>query len=184
MSSTTRRHLASAKTTAVRDDELARKAALAVAGFMTGFLALNTYWGLGGTAGVAWVLGCDCTVPLAAVWVQEAAIMVGIGIVLGRAGIWRNALPHWIFGVGIWAMTATFAAVALLNLLGDNTAQARLLFAPTGLTLSVLCAVVAGARASGASADVSKTSPISSELIEGSPASNDLNTCTTAGPGF
>lgn len=146
MSSTTRTHLASAAPTAVRDDELARKAALAVAGFMTGFLALNTYWGLGGTAGVAWVLGCDCTVPLAAVWVQEAAIVAGIGVVLGRARIWRSDLPRWIFGVGIWAMTASFAAVGLQNLLGDNTAQARFIFAPTALTLSVLCVVVARAR--------------------------------------
>lgn len=108
-------------------------------------MALNTYWALGGTAGVGWVLGCDCTVPLAAVWVQEAAIVVGIGIVLGRARIWRTSLPDWMFGVGIWAMAASFAAVGLQNLLGDNTAQARLVFAPAALTLCVLCAVVARA---------------------------------------
>jgi len=94
---------------------LAPKAAQMVVGFLAGFLALNTYWGLGGTAGVAWVLGCECTVPLAAVWAQEAAIVAGIGIVLGKAEIWRGALPSWIFGVGIWAMTASFAAVGLQN---------------------------------------------------------------------
>ena len=89
MSSTTTTRLAPVATSAVTNDGLAPKAAQAVVGFLVGFLALNTYWGLGGTAGVAWVLGCDCTVPLAAVWVQEAAIMAGIGIVLGRAGICR-----------------------------------------------------------------------------------------------
>lgn len=129
---------------------MAPKAARVVACFLAGFLALNTNWGLGGTAGVAWVLGCECTVPLATVWVQEAAIVVGIGIVLGGAGILRSNLPHWIFGVGIWAMTASFAAVGLQNLLGDNTAQARLVFAPAALTLSVLCVVVARARGTSA----------------------------------
>ena len=145
MSSTTRTHPAAGARTAVTNEKLARKAAWAIVGFMTGFLALNTYWGLGGTAGVAWVLGCDCTVPLTAVWVQEAAILAGIGIVASRAGIRPSALPEWMFGVGIWAMATSFAAVGLQNLLGDNTAQARLLFAPTALTLSVLCAVVARA---------------------------------------
>ena len=76
--------------------------------------------------------------------------MVGIGIVLGRARIWRSNLPHWIFGVGIRVMTASFAAVGLQNLLGDNTAQARLVFAPAALTLSVLCVVVARARGTSA----------------------------------
>lgn len=145
MSSTTRTHPAEAATPAVANEGPARTAAWGIVGFMTGFLALNTYWGLGGTAGVAWVLGCDCTVPLAAVWVQEAAIVAGIGIVLGRAGIRRSALPDWILGAGIWAMAASFVAVGLQNLLGDNTTQARLLFAPTALTLSALCAVVARA---------------------------------------
>jgi len=149
MSSTTGKHLARGAA-AEENGESTPKAARAVAGFMTGLLALNTYWGLGGTAGVAWVLGCECTLPLAAVWVQEAAIVAGIAIVLDRAGVWRSDLPRWILGVGIWAMTASFAAVAMLNLFGDNTAQARLLFAPTALTLSVLCAVVARARENSA----------------------------------
>ncbi len=40
-------------------------------------------------------------------------------------------------------MAAAFAAVGAQNLFGDNTPQARLLFAPLALTLSVLCAVAA-----------------------------------------
>jgi hypothetical protein len=128
----------------------ARRAALLVAGFLTGFLILNTYWGLGGTRGVAWVLGCDCTVPLALVWVQEAAVAAGIAVVLARAGIWQLPLPSWIPRAGIWAMAVVFAAVGLQNLLGDNTAQARFLFAPLALALSALSIVVArGPRPSG-----------------------------------
>lgn len=129
--------------TAQRSDDGARKAALGVAGFLTGFLVVNTYWGFGGRGGLVWVLGADCTVPLPVVWAQEAAVFAGTGVVLGRAAIWRSAVPSWIFRLGIWAMTASFAAVGLQNLLGDTTAQARLLFAPTAFALSALCAVVA-----------------------------------------
>ncbi len=129
-----------------RRDERSRQAARAVAGFMTGFLAVNTYWSLGGRWGVAWVLGCDCTVPLPAVWAQEVAIVAGIGVVLARAGLWRPPLPAWIFRTGTWTMAATFAAVGLQNLLGDNTVQARFVFTPTALALSALCIIVARAR--------------------------------------
>ena len=39
-----------------------RQAAFLVVGFLAGFLPLNTYWALGGTWGIGWVLGCaDCT---------------------------------------------------------------------------------------------------------------------------
>ncbi len=128
----------------------ARRAAAVVAGFLAGFLVLNTYWGLGGKRGVAWVLGCDCTVPLALVWIQEAAVVAGIAVVLSRPGIWRLPVPAWIPRAGIWAMAAAFAAVALQNLAGDNTAQARFLFAPLALALSALSVVVArGPRPSG-----------------------------------
>lgn len=127
-------------------DRRVRNAACAVAACLTAFLALNTYWGLGGLWGVAWVLGCDCTVPLAAAWVQEAAVVIGIGIVLGRAEIWRPGLPSWIFSIGAWVISVSFALVALQNMLGDNTTQARFLFAPAALALSILCAVVARGR--------------------------------------
>ena len=121
----------------------AQGAASLVAGFLAGFLILNTYWALGGKRGVAWVLGCDCTVPLALVWVQEAAVAAGIIVVAARAGLWQRPLAGWIPRVGIWAMAAVFAAVGLQNLVGDNTAQARFLFAPLALALSALCVVVA-----------------------------------------
>ena len=128
----------------------ARRAALLIAGFLAGFLVLNTYWGLGGTRGVAWVLGYECTVPLALVWVQEAAVAAGIAVVSARAGLWQLPLPRWIPRAGIWAMAVVFAAVGLQNLLGDNTAQARFLFAPLALALSALSIVVArGPRPSG-----------------------------------
>ena len=143
MNTTTKANTPSALRGATARDIRARRAAGAVAAFLGVFLLLNTYWGFGGRWGVAWVLGCDCTVPLAAVWVQEVAIVVGIGVVLGRAGLWRPALPAWIFRIGIWAMTASFAMVGLQNLVGDNTVQARLLFAPVAFTLSVLCLIVA-----------------------------------------
>ena len=124
----------------------ARRAAGAAAAFLGAFLVLNTYWGLGGRWGVAWVLGCNCTVPLAAVWAQEAVIVAGIGVVLGRAGLWRPAVAGWIFRVGIWAMTASFVAVGLQNLMGDTTVQARVLFAPMAFALSALCLIVARRR--------------------------------------
>ena len=123
----------------------ARRSASLLAGFLAGFLVLNTYWGLGGTRGVAWVLGCDCTVPLALVWMQEAAVAAGITVVVARAGIWQLPLAGWMPRAGIWVMAAVFAAVALQNLLGDNTAQARFLFAPLALALSALSVVVARA---------------------------------------
>ncbi len=128
----------------------ARRAASLVAGFLAGFLVVNTYWGVGGKRGVAWVLGCDCTVPLALVWMQEAAVAAGIAVVLARAGIWRLPVPGWIPRAGIWAMAAVFAAVTLQNLVGDTTPQARFLFAPLALALSALSVVVArGPRPSG-----------------------------------
>ena len=142
MSATTTDHPAGITTGDVR----ARTATQLVAGFLAGFLALNTYWALGGDWGVAWVLGCDCTVPLAALWVQEAALVAGVGVVLGRAGMWNPPVPAWILRAGIWVMAASFAAVGLQNLLGDNTAQVRLLFAPLALTMSALCVVVARGR--------------------------------------
>ncbi len=120
-----------------------RRAAAVVAGFLAGFLVLNTYWGMGGKRGVAWVLGCDCTVPLALIWIQQAAVAAGIAVVLTRSGIWRLSLPGWIPPAGIWAMAVVFAAVGLQNLVGDNTAQARFLFAPLALALSALSVVVA-----------------------------------------
>ena len=121
----------------------ARRSASLLAGFLAGFLVLNTYWGLGGKRGVAWVLGCDCTVPLALVWMQEAAVAAGIAVVVSRAGIWPLPVPGWMPRAGIWVMAAVFAAVALQNLLGDKTAQARFLFAPLALALSALSVVVA-----------------------------------------
>lgn len=117
-----------------------------MAAFLAGFLMLNTYWGFGGRWGVAWVMGCDCPPPLAAVWVQEAAVLSGIGVVLGRARLWRPALPNWIFRTGIWVMASCFAAVGLQNVFGDNTLQARLVFAPIAVTLSAVCVLVARGR--------------------------------------
>ncbi len=146
MTTTTKAETDGALATASERETRARRAAGAAAAFLGAFLVLNTYWGLGGRWAVAWVLGCDCTVPLAAVWVQEAAIVVGIGVVLGRAGLWRPAVPGWIFGIGIWAMTASFTAVGLQNLMGDTTVQARVLFAPLAFTLSALCLIVARRR--------------------------------------
>ncbi len=148
MNTVTETYPTAATATAVQNAR-ARKAALLVAGFLSGFLVLNTYWAFGGDWAVAWVLGCDCTVPLAAVWAQEAAIVAGVGVVLGRAGIWQPALPAWIFTLGTWAMAVTFVAVGVLNLFGDNTPQARLLFAPMALVLGALCVTVARGRRVG-----------------------------------
>ena len=121
-----------------------RQAAFLVVGFLAGFLPLNTYWALGGTWGVGWVLGCaGCTVPLSVVWIQEALVAAGIGVLLARSGVWRPRLPSWIWRSGTWTMAAAFAAVGAQNLLGDNTTQARLLFAPLALTLSAACTVTA-----------------------------------------
>lgn len=120
--------------------------ATVVAGFLASFLVLNTYWAFGGTAGVSWVMGCDCTVPLALVWVQEAAVTAGIAVVLTLAGIWHLPVPAWVPRVGIWVMAVVFGAVGLLNLAGDNTTQARLLFAPLALALAALCVAVARQR--------------------------------------
>ncbi len=128
-----------------RTHRRARRSASLLAGFLAGFLVLNTYWGLGGKRGVAWVLGCDCTVPLPLVWMQEAAVAAGIAVVVARAGIWQLPLPGWMPRAGIWVMAVVFAAVALQNLLGDNAAQARFLFAPLALALSALSIVVARA---------------------------------------
>jgi len=121
-----------------------RRPALLVVGFLVGFLPLNTYWALGGTWGLGWVLGCaDCTVPLSLVWVQEVLIGSGIAVLLAAGGIWRSPIPPRMLRVGTWAMAAAFAAVGAQNLIGDNTPQARLLFAPLTLTLSALCATAA-----------------------------------------
>ena len=63
-------------------------------------------------------------------------------MVLVRAGVWRAPVP-WIWTLGTWTMATAFAAVGLYNLVGDNTAQARLVFAPIALLLAALCVVVA-----------------------------------------
>lgn len=88
------------------------------------------------------MLGCDCPVPLALVWVQQAALVIGIATVLARAGVWQAPAAR-IWEMATWAMAAAFAVVGLTNLVGDNTAQARLLFAPLALLLCGLCVVVA-----------------------------------------
>ena len=130
-----------------------RVAALSVAGFLAAFLPLNTYWALGGTWGVAWVLGCaGCTVPLSLVWVQEAMLAAGVGVVLARVGLWRPPLPSWIWRAGLWTMAVCFGAVGAQNLLGDTTPQARFLFAPLGLALGAITAAAARALAKGESA--------------------------------
>jgi len=119
-----------------------QRAAFVVAGFLAALLPLNTYWALGGTWGIAWVMGCArCTVPLGLVWVQEALVVGGVGVVLARLGHWRPPLPYWFWRLGLWIMAATFGAVGAQNLLGDNTAQAKFLFAPLALSLCVLSAV-------------------------------------------
>lgn len=128
----------------VRSTTRGRRAAFLVAGFLAGFLLLNTYWGLGGTWGIAWVMGCaGCTVAPSLVWAQEALVGAGIAVLLARSGAWRPPHPGWIWRSGTWTMAAAFAAVGVHNLLGDNTAQARLLFAPLALGLGLLCAVAA-----------------------------------------
>ena len=129
---------------AARSMARGRRAAFLVAGFLAGLLALNTYWGFGGTWGIGWVLGCaGCTVPPILVWMQEAMVAAGIAVLLARTGVWRLPLPGWIRRSGVWVMAAAFAAVGAQNLLGDNTLQARLLFGPLALGLSVLCTVAA-----------------------------------------
>ena len=60
-----------------------RAAAAVVVGFLSLFLVPNTYWG-SGTRGLEWILGSDVSPPLALVWAQEVAIVVGIVITLGR----------------------------------------------------------------------------------------------------
>lgn len=134
----------------VRSGERGRVAALCVAGFLTSFLLLNTYYSFGGTWGIAWILGCaGCTVPLPLVWVQEVLVLAGIGVVLARVGMVRPPLPGWVFRSGLWTMAAVFGAVALQNLLGDNTPQARFLFAPLALTLCAATAFAARELAAG-----------------------------------
>lgn len=129
---------------AARAGERGRRAAFLVVGFLAGFLPLNTYWALGGTWGIGWVLGCaGCTLPLGLVWIQEALVGAGIAVLLARGGVWRPRLPDWIWRSGTWTMAAAFLAVGTSNLFGDNTPQARLLFAPLALTLGVLCVVAA-----------------------------------------
>jgi len=117
-----------------------------VAGLLAALLPLNTYWALGGTWGMAWVMGCaGCSVAPALVWVQEALVVAGIGVVLARLGRWRPPLPAGFWRLGLWIMAAAFGAVGVQNLLGDNTPQARFLFAPSALGLCVL-SVVANRR--------------------------------------
>lgn len=129
---------------AARITRRGRRAAAPVAGFLAGLLLVNTYWGLGGTWGIGWVLGCaGCTVPVGLVWMQEAMIGAGIVLLLARSGLWGSSFPGWISRSGTWTMAAASAAVGLHNLLGDNTLYARLLFAPLALALAVLCTVSA-----------------------------------------
>ncbi|MBA3232775.1 MAG: hypothetical protein H0T17_02315 [Propionibacteriales bacterium] len=120
-----------------------RPAAAVVIGVLGCFLVPNTYWGLGGSRGLEWILGSDVTLSLALVWVQEVAIVVGITVVSGRAGIWRLPAPGWFYQAGIWSMALVFGAVGVYNLIGDNTVQARFLFAPVALVMGALCVVVA-----------------------------------------
>lgn len=127
----------------------ARGAAAVVAGILGGFLVLNTYWSLSGSWGLEWILGSGVTVPLALVWAQEVSIVAGLALVLDRAGIWRLPVPGWIHRTGIWLMALAFVAVGLYNLIGDNTAQARFLFAPVAMVLGALCVAVAVADRSG-----------------------------------
>ncbi len=121
----------------------ARRAAWIVAGFLAIFTPFNVYWGFGGKWGVSWVLGCEDCLPLLAVWVQQVALIAGIAVVLGRAGVWRPPLLNWVLRAGAWGMAACFGAIALWNLVGDNTLQARLLFAPASAILCGLSVVVA-----------------------------------------
>lgn len=123
-----------------------RRAAAVVAGFLGGFLVLNTYWSLNGRLGLEWILGPDVTVSLVLVWAQEVAIVFGIALVLDRGGIRPLPIPAWIHRAGIWSMALAFGAVGLYNLIGDNTTQARFLFAPLALVLGALCVAVAHRR--------------------------------------
>jgi hypothetical protein len=120
----------------------AERAAWTVASVLAALLLVNTYWSFGGQRGLSWVMGCDCEVPLFLVWMQEAALAIGITVVLARAGVWPAPMP-WIWKIGTWTMAAAFGAVGLQNLVGDNTLQARLVFAPLALLLCGLCVVVA-----------------------------------------
>lgn len=45
-----------------------------VAAFLALVTPINAYWGFGG-GGLAWVLECDCAVPLPPVWVQQVALL-------------------------------------------------------------------------------------------------------------
>ena len=126
----------------MRPTGFGRAAAWFVAGFLALFSIPNMYFGLGGKRGVEWVMGCDCLPPAAAL-IQQVFIIIGIIIILGHGGIWRLPLPGWMFSVGTWAMAVVFGAVAVTNSFGDNTLQARTLFAPAAAVLCVLCVVVA-----------------------------------------
>lgn len=120
----------------------AQRAAWIVAGTLAALVPLNTYWGFGGRWGMAWVVGGDCEVPLALVWIQQVALVIGIGVVLVRVNIVAAPFPM-LWKLASWMMAVAFGAVGLHNLLGDNSPQARLLFAPVALLLAALCVVVA-----------------------------------------
>lgn len=119
-----------------------RRAAWIIVIFLAALTPINVYWALGGKWGVLWVVGCDC-IPAALVWFQQFLILIGIVVVLARAGIWNPGVPKAMLTLGIWGMTATFGAISLWNFLGDNTLQARIFFAPAAAALCGLSFVVA-----------------------------------------
>ena len=131
---------------------LSRSAGYLAAAFWAAVAAMQLYWALGGMWGVRVVLGEGNPVPTPPVlWLAVVVPLAFALIVLGRMGMWGRRLPGWIFGWGMWAMSALLVLVSTLNLTGSNSWET--LFGVLALFLALLCAIVAVSKPPSARSD-------------------------------
>ena len=106
----------------------------------------HAYWALGGDWGAATAYGSTDLPPRGVVAVV-ALLIAGAGVVvLGRMGLWLQALSQRVFRLGTWACVAAFTLAGLGNLTAPADSYARdwhvFVIGPLLLVLAGLCALV------------------------------------------
>jgi hypothetical protein len=133
-------------------ESLPRSAGYLTAAIWATIAAMQAYWALGGMWGVRTVLGEGNPVPPPLVlWLAVAVPLAAALIVLGSMGMWGTRLPWWIFGWGMWTMTALLVMVSLLNFAGGSSWE--LLLGAFALFFALLCAIVAVLKPTSARTD-------------------------------
>ena len=126
--------------------DVARPAAAVAAIIFVVVACFQVFWALGGSWGLSAAWGGAHTELSAglrgASTLTAILLVVGVVVVIGRAGYWSFGIPFSVFRWGTWVFVAVFALSTLANFASSSNWE-RFLNGPIALLLTILCLIVA-----------------------------------------